>query len=421
MDKFVIEGGKRLKGEVTVSGSKNSCLPIFAATLLTDDACIIRDVPNLRDTNTMFKILRSLGKNVEFEKGKVRVTSTKNPINCIADYKLVSTMRASFCVLGPLLGRYKIAKVSLPGGCIIGLRPVDLHMKGFKALGASILMESGYVVAKAPRLKGNHIYLGGVFGSSVLATDNVMMAAALAKGKSIIEAAACEPEVADLAEFLIKMGAKIKGHGTPVIEIEGVKHLHAVDHTIIPDRIEAGTLLLASLITGGDILVRNAFSHHMGAFIDKMQEAGVNVIKTEKTMRLQPKKTLRPVNITTLPYPGFPTDMQAQMMALMSVTPGISVITEKIFPDRFMHVAELNRMGAHIQREGPHAIVEGMSKLLGAPVMASDLRASACLVLAGLAAKGKTSISRIYHLERGYENFDLKLQALGARVWREKE
>ncbi|MDP2937815.1 MAG: UDP-N-acetylglucosamine 1-carboxyvinyltransferase [Candidatus Omnitrophota bacterium] len=420
MDKLVIEGGIRLRGEVTVSGSKNAVLPILAATLLTDEPCVIKNVPNLRDTNTMLKILRSLGKNAEFDKGIVTVSSTRHA-GFIADYKLVSTMRASFCVLGPILAKLKKAKVSLPGGCIIGVRPVDLHLKGIKSLGADITIESGYVYAKASQLKGNQVYLGGVYGSSVLATDNVMMAATLAKGKTVIESAACEPEVADLAEFLIKMGAKIKGHGTPLIEIEGVRQLSGAEHTIIPDRIEAGTLMVASLITKGDIVIKNVFSGHLGALIDKLKEAGASIIKTNSSVRVRLKGRLKAINVTTLPYPGFPTDMQAQIMSLMSITPGISVITEKIYPDRFMHVAELNRMGAHIQREGPHAIVEGIKQLSGAPVMASDLRASACLVLAGLVARGRTSVSRIYHLERGYENMEGKLQGMGAKIWREKE
>src|SRR3989338_7489058 len=417
MDKLSIAGGVKLKGEVTVSGAKNAVLPILAATLLTDDACIIKNVPDLRDTNTMIKILRSLGKNADLEKGIVAVTTARSG-NFVADYKLVSTMRASFCVLGPLLGKLKKAKVSLPGGCIIGVRPVDLHLKGMKALGATVEIDSGYVVAKADRLKGNHMYLGGVYGSSVLATDNVMMAAVLAAGKTIIESAACEPEVVDLAEFLIKMGAKIKGQGTPVIEIEGVKHLHGATHTIIPDRIEAGTLMVAALITRGDIHIKNVFFQHLGALIDKLQEAGAAITKKDSSLRVRYQRQLRAINVTTLPYPGFPTDMQAQIMALMAVTSGISVITEKIYPDRFMHVAELNRMGSHIQREGPHAIVEGIGGLCGAPGMASDLRASACLVLAGLSAKGKTAGSRIYHLERGYENIEEKLGRLGARIWR---
>jgi len=420
MDKIIIEGGSRLKGEVVVSGAKNAILPILAATLLTDDACIIKGVPNLRDVTTMLKILRSLGKSTEFDKGTITVSSGRFR-NSVADYRLVSTMRASFCVLGPLLSKLKKAKVSLPGGCIIGVRPVDLHLKGIKALGADLSIDSGYVLAKADRLKGNRIYLGGVYGSSVLATDNVMMAAVLARGKTVIECAACEPEVVDLAEFLNKMGAKVRGHGTPIIEIEGVGHLHGASHSIIPDRIEAATLMVASLITRGDILIKNVFFQHLGAVIDKLEEAGGRVTKRDSSVRVRCKGRSKAVNITTLPYPGFPTDMQAQIMGLMSVAPGISVITEKIYPDRFMHVAELNRMGAHIQREGPHAIVSGVKGLSGAPVMASDLRASACLVLAGLAARGKTSIHRVYHLERGYENIEQKLESLGAKIWRERE
>jgi len=420
MDKLIIEGAVPLKGEVYLSGAKNSVLPVLAATLLTDDACVIKGAPNLRDTLTMMKILRSMGKGVEFDRGTITVVSGRSP-GYTADYKLVSTMRASFCVLGPLLGKVKKAKVSLPGGCVIGIRPVDLHLKGLKALGADICIESGYVVAKASNLKGARMYLGGVYGSSVLATDNVMMAAVLSKGRTVIESAACEPEVSDLAEFLIKMGARIKGHGTPIIEIEGVKHLHGATHTVAPDRIEAGTMMAAALITRGDIVIKNVLFEHLGAVIDKFEEAGANITKTDGSIRVRCARQLRAVNVTTLPYPGFPTDMQAQVMALMSVVPGISVITEKIYPDRFMHVAELNRMGAHIQREGPHAIVEGVKSLSGAPVMASDLRASACLILAGLAARGRTAVLRLYHLERGYENLEEKFQKLGARIWREKE
>ena len=420
MDKLVIEGGVPLKGTVTAGGAKNSVLPLLAACLLTNERCRIKNVPNLRDVNTMIKILRSLGACVEFSNGEV-IVEAKNLKNFTADYKLVSTMRASFCVLGPLLGRLKKAKVSLPGGCVIGVRPVDLHLKGLKALGAKIDIQGGYIVAQTRALRGANIYLGGVCGSSVLATDNVMMAAVLAKGKTVIESAACEPEVVDLANFLNKMGAKIRGQGTPCIEIEGVRHLHGSDYHVIPDRIEAGTLILACAITKGDCLIKGAFREHLSAVLDKLEEAGITFEDVDGGLRIKPRKTLRPVNITTLPYPGFPTDMQAQIMTLMSVTPGISIITEKIYPDRFMHVAELNRMGANIMREGPHAIVAGKKYLSGAPVMASDLRASAALVLAGLVAKGRTEISRIYHLDRGYENLELKLEKLGARIWREKE
>ena len=333
-----------MEGEVVVSGAKNAVLPILAATLLTDEPCLIKGAPNLRDTNTMLRILRSLGKSAETDKGIIAVSASRNT-SFIADYKLVSTLRASFCVLGPLLGKLKKAKVSLPGGCVIGIRPVDLHLKGLKALGADIEVEAGYVVAAAKRLRGSRIYLGGMYGPSVLGTSNIMMAATLAQGKTIIESAACEPEVVDLAEFLIKMGARIKGHGTPVIEIDGVKNLHGATHTIIPDRIEVGTFMIAALITKGDILIKNILYYHVGALIDKLAEAGASIIKNDSSLHVRFKRRLNPVNVVTLPYPGFPTDMQAQMMSLMAVTAGISIITEKIYPDRFMHVAELNRLG----------------------------------------------------------------------------
>jgi UDP-N-acetylglucosamine 1-carboxyvinyltransferase len=330
-------------------------------------------------------------------------------------------MRASFCVLGPLLAKYKQAKVSLPGGCVIGLRPVDLHLKGMRALGGNINIDRGYVVARANRLLGTHMYLGGAYGSSVLATANAMMAATLARGTTKIESAACEPEIVDLAEFLIKMGARIKGFGTPLIEIQGVLSLHGAEHKIIPDRIEAGTFIIAALITKGEIKLTNVIWQHLGAILDKLEEIGAEIRKGTQTLQVRLVRRLKPANITTLPYPGFPTDIQAQMMSLMSITPGVSIITEKVYPDRFMHIAELNRMGAHIQRQGSHAIIEGAKQLSGASVMASDLRASACLVLAGLAAEGTTSVSRIYHLERGYENLDEKLRKLGADISREKE
>ncbi len=420
MEKLIIEGGVPLKGTVQVSGAKNSVLPIIAACLLTGERCRIKNVPNLRDVHSMIKIIASLGAKAGMSRGQLTIEAD-NIKNLTAEYKLVSTMRASFCVLGPLLGRFKKAKVSLPGGCIIGVRPVDLHLKGIRSLGASVDVQGGYVVVSAKELKGNNVYLGGMFGSSVLATDNVMMAAVLAKGRTIIESAACEPEVVDLANFLNKMGAKIRGQGTPCIEIEGVRHLHGTDYQIIPDRIEAGTLILSVLATKGDCIIKGAFREHLGSLLDKLKESEAKIEDVDGGLRIKPVKSLKAVNITTLPYPGYPTDMQAQMMALMSVTPGISVITEKIYPDRFMHVAELNRMGANIIREGPHAITDGKKSLSGAPVMASDLRASAALVLAGLVAKGKTEISRIYHLDRGYENLELRLETLGARIWREKE
>jgi len=330
-------------------------------------------------------------------------------------------MRASFCVLGPLLARLKKARVSLPGGCVIGVRPVDLHIKGLNSLGAKIEIKEGDVCAQAKRLKGKNIFLGGAFGSSVLATGNVMMAATLAKGTTIIENAACEPEVVDLANFLTKMGAKIKGQGSPRIEIKGVKALSGTEYEIIPDRIEAGTLAIAAALTKGEVTIKNIIVEHLSAVIEKLEQAGVKIKKGKDYIFVKRSGTLKPVDVTALPYPGFPTDMQAQFMALMSVANGISVVSEKIYPDRFMHVSELNRMGAQIYRDGSNAIVHGVKNLCGAPVMASDLRASAAMVLAGLIAKDRTEVSRIYHLDRGYENLEKKLAKLGAKISRERQ
>ncbi len=420
MDKLVIEGGRPLRGEVEVSGAKNSALPIMAAAMLADGPCIINNIPPLRDVYTMLRLLRSLGLKAEWENNTVCIVPQRKQKKYIAPYNLVKTMRASICVLGPLLAKMQKAEVSMPGGCIIGHRPIDLHLKGLAALGADIKIEHGYVLAKAKQLKGARVYLGGAFGSSVLGTANIMMAAVFARGKTLIENAACEPEVIDLAEFLVRMGAKIRGLNTHLIEIEGVDSLRGIEYTIIPDRIEAGTYLIAGAITSGDVTVANARPDHIGALLDKLGEAGLN-ISCRRGIRIRKVRNLRPVEVTTLPYPGFPTDIQAQMMALMTVTEGISVITEKIYPDRFMHVAELNRMGAQIMLEGNSAIVKGVKTLSGAPVMASDLRASAALVLAALVARGKTEIFRIYHLDRGYEAIEQKLSRLGAMVWREKE
>ncbi len=420
MEKLIIEGAKPLKGEVTISGSKNAALPIMAATLLTDEPCILQNIPCLRDTWTMIELLKSLGKTVVIDGNKIIITS-EGKLNHIADYKLVSTMRGSFCVLGPLLAKLKKAQVSLPGGCVIGIRPVDLHLKGLKSLGAKIEVENGYVVAKARHFKGAHIYLGGVFGSSVLATANVLMAATLAKGETIIEAAACEPEVEDLANMLTAMGAKIKGIGSPRLTITGVKKLRGLTYKIIPDRIEAGTYILMAAATKSSITLKGACYSHLMALVDKLDQVGIKVYPEGSLIKMKCKKVLKPVSITTYPYPGFPTDLQAQFMALMAIVEGVSVITDKVYPDRFIHIAELNRMGANISREGFNAIVQGVKVLHGAPVMASDLRASAALVIAGLAAKGQTEIHRLYHLDRGYENLDKKLTALGAKVYRERE
>lgn len=420
MDRFIIEGGVRLKGTVELSGAKNAVLPILAATLLTNGKSIIRNVPPLSDVYTMLRIMRYLGVKVTMEDGVVTV-DPRNYSNYRAPYKLVSTMRASICLLGPILAKLKHAEVSMPGGCVIGTRPIDLHLKGLRSIGADIKIEHGYVIADGKNLKGNRVYLGGKFGSSVLATANILMAATLTKGKTVIESAACEPELTDMANFLCKMGAKIKGQGTPIIEIEGVRSLSGAQHSVIYDRIEAGTFMIAAAITGGDVVIKHACVNHLGAVIDRLENAGIKISKTKEGLRVRKTRSLKPVDVTTLPYPGFPTDMQAQMMALMSVTKGISIITEKVYPERFMHVSELSRMGAQIMLETPNAIIKGSSKISGAPVMASDLRASAALILAGLVAKGKTEISRIYHIDRGYHNIEEKFEKLGARIKREKE
>ncbi len=420
MEKFVIEGGRKLSGEIKVSGSKNATLPILAATILTDGVCEIRNVPKLRDTLTMCKLLRSLGKTVEISGNKVTISGAVN--NHEADYKLVSTMRGSFCVLGPLLGKLNKATVSMPGGCVIGVRPIDLHMKGIMALGVKADFEAGNVIAHTKGLKGAQMYLGGTFGSSVLATANVMMAAALAHGETIIECAACEPEIEDLGHFLSEMGAKIQGAGTPRIVINGVRKLNGISYKMGSDRIEAGTFLLMAAAAKSDILVKDANYNHLLALIDKLEHIGAQVKRVgAHDIRVVCKKILKPANIVTHPHPGFPTDLQAQYMALMAITPGVSIITDRVFPDRFMHIAELNRMGAQIRRDTGIAIVEGVKQLFGAPVMASDLRASAALVMAGLVAKGTTEIHRIYHLDRGYESLDQKLIQIGAKVSREKE
>jgi len=421
MDKLVVEGGNRLKGTVSISGAKNAALPIIAASLLTDETCVINNVPALKDIDTILEILQALEAHVERKESSVVVNGRCG--NVKAPYSLVSTMRASVCVLGPLLAKNKIAEVSFPGGCIIGTRPIDLHLKGLESLGAEVRIKSGYVVAKAKKLRGAKIYLGGHFGSSVLATANTMMAATLAEGTTVIENAACEPEIVDLADFLISMGAKISGHSTPTVRIKGVRRLHGAEHTIIPDRVEAGSYMLAGAITGGDIFLRNARPAHLLAAIDKLRECGIFVKEQKNGVRVKrtARSRIRSTAVTTLPYPGFPTDMQAQIMSLLCLSDGISVITEKIYPERFIHVSELSRMGARILVEGPNAIIKGVKALSGAEVMASDLRASAALVLAGLVAEGKTSIHRIYHLDRGYERLDEKLIGVGARIWRENE
>lgn len=419
MDSFLIKGGVPLHGDVQISGAKNAVLPIMAATLLTSEPCVIHGVPNLSDVKFMGQILAWLGAQVSIEGGTVRVQARK--IKGQGDYDLVRKMRGSICIMGPLLGRLRKARVSLPGGCVIGARPINLHLKGFEALGAKITIEGGYVEAEAKRLSGGAMFLGGRAGSTVLGTGNVMMAATLAEGMTVIESAACEPEVVDLANFLNAMGAKIQGAGSPTITITGVKALHGAEHHVIPDRIEAATYAIAAAMTNGEVRIKGARTDHIHAVIDKLEEAGVIVERRGADLVSRRGGKLKSSDVTTLPYSGFPTDVQAQMMALMALAPGISIITERIFESRFMHVSELSRLGADIQIEGPSAIVKGGRPLSGAPVMASDLRASAALVIAGLAAKGTTQVNRIYHLDRGYENMDGKLRSLGARIQRIEE
>src|SRR5215469_8618072 len=416
MESFLIKGGRPLRGEVTISGSKNAALPIMAATLLTDEPCVIRGVPDLSDTQFMAQILKSLGADAKLEDGTLSVRAKK--IHGHADYDLVRKMRGSICVAGPLLGRLRKAQISLPGGCVIGARPIDLHLKGFESLGAKIEISGGYVNASTKRLVGGTTFLGGRAGSTVLGTANVMMAAALADGVTVIESAACEPEVVDLANFLNAMGAHISGAGSPTITITGVDKLHGAEHKIIPDRIETATFAMAAAATNGEVTIKNCRPDHLRAVLDKLHEAGVSLEQRGETLTVRRGKTLKAADVTTLPYSGYPTDAQAQMMSLLTLAPGISIITERIFESRFMHVSELARLGADIEIEGPSAIVKGGRPLSGAPVMASDLRASAALVIAGMAANGLTQVNRIYHLDRGYEKMDAKLRKLGANIQR---
>jgi len=417
MEVMRIEGGNTLSGNIPVSGAKNAALPIFAATLLTRETCILRNVPNLSDIRFMAQILEHLGAQVE----QVDPTTweiTAKDISHRAPYDLVRKMRASVCLMGPLSGRLKKAEISLPGGCVIGPRPIDMHIKGFSGLGMDVTVEKGYVFLDAANAEGKPIFLGGRHGSTVTGTANVLMAAVLTPGKTVIECAACEPEVVDLCKMLVSMGADIDGIGSPTLTIGGVEKLGGCDYTILPDRIEAGTFLIAGALAGENLTVDNLRVSDQAALIDKLTEAGVPLTINSETSITVSKSTspLKPVDVVTHPHPGFPTDVQAQMSTLMAVTQGISIITEKIFPNRFMHVPELQRMGADIAIEGPNAIVKGQDKLSGAPVMASDLRASAALILAGLVAEGTTWVLRIYHLDRGYDKIDEKLRAVGAVI-----
>lgn len=444
MDAFVIKGGKRLRGRMRVHGSKNATLPLMAAALLTDEPVVLHDAPDVQDVRNMVHLLSTLGCEGQITHGpdganpgtigaiKLHVT---DPSPSQAHYDIVRTMRASICVLGPLLAKRGYGRVSMPGGCNIGDRPVDIHLRGLRALGAQIGLDEGYIVAQATRLQGTRIFLGGAFGSTVLGTANVMSAAALAQGTTIIESAACEPEVVDLARMLNAMGGRVQGAGSPRITIEGVQELHGTEHYVIPDRIEAGTYLMAAAITNGEVVIDNCPLDDLTAALDHLGQVGVEVDavawddsalpapkpdnhSTAMSVRVASNRRLNPIQVVTQPYPGFPTDLQAQMMALLCLADGNSLVTDKIFPDRFLHVAELARMGANLSRNGSTVLITGVRQLIGAPVMASDLRASACLVMAGLASRGTTTVNRVYHLDRGYGKMELTLQSLGAEIER---
>lgn len=419
MDVLRIKGGTPLNGSLKVSGAKNACLPVFAATLLTEEPCIIENVPDLSDIRFMAEILEHLGASVSQQSpGTWRIEA--RDITAKAPYDLVRKMRASVCLMGPLIGRMKGCDVSMPGGCVIGPRPIDLHLKGFRKLGCEIDIDRGYIRVDASRAQGRDIFLGGRFGSTVTGTANLLMAAVLTPGVTRIESAACEPEIPDLCEMLVKMGANIRGIGSHSLLVEGVERLKGCTHTVVPDRIEAGTYMIAAALMASDLAVTGIRPHYLGALMDKLEQAGVPLdVPEENTIFVRgTARTPTAVDVITMPHPGFPTDLQAQMSTLLALTPGLSIITEKIYPNRFMHVPELQRMGADIAIEGPSAIIHGCDYLSGAPVMASDLRASAALVLAGMAAEGETWIQRIYHLDRGYEKLDEKLNAIGACIER---
>ncbi len=418
MEVFRIRGGTPLRGEVRASGSKNATLPAFAATLLTSDPCVIENVPDLSDVRFMAEILQHLGAEVEnLDHGSWKITAGDPSPQ--APYELVRKMRASVCLLGPLVGRLRQARVALPGGCVIGQRPIDLHLKALSNLGCQVEVEAGDVVVDAKGLRGANLFLGGRHGSTVTGTANALMAAVLAPGVTHLESAACEPEIADLCRMLVAMGARIENAGSHRLTIHGVESLGGCRHRIIADRIEVGTYCIASAITGGDVSVVGADTSHLGAFLDKMEQAGLRFEHQDGNLRtfIDPEG-LCPIELTTLPYPGYPTDLQAQACTLACLGPGPSILTDRVYPNRFMHAPELSRMGAEIAIEGSSAIVKGKARLSGAPVMASDLRASAALILAALAAKGDTWVQRIYHLDRGYETFDEKLRSLGAEVER---
>ncbi|WP_326907765.1 UDP-N-acetylglucosamine 1-carboxyvinyltransferase [Sedimentibacter sp. MB31-C6] len=413
MKKIKVNKSLELAGTIRVDGSKNAILPILAATLLSEEECIIHDIPKLKDVEIMCQLLKVLGADIEeIESNTLKIT-VKNITTCEAPYELISKMRASFLVMGPLLARCGNSKIYMPGGCAIGTRPIDLHLKGFKALGTDIKSENGYVNAKTDKLIGNYIYLDF---PSVGATENLIMAAVLAEGETIIENAAEEPEIVDLANFINSMGGNIIGAGTKTIRIKGVKKLHKTEHTVIPDRIEAGTYMVVAAATGGDLLIENIVSSHLQPIIAKLNETGAHIEEYEDKIRVVSNGIIKPVDIKTLPYPGFPTDMQAQFMALLSIADGTSIIHETIFENRFMHANELMRMGVNVKIEGSSAVLTGKSELTGAKVKATDLRAGAALIIAGLIAEGETEITDVYHIERGYADIIGKLQNVGAKI-----
>ena len=421
LDRLIVDGGARLEGRLAASGSKNAVLPIMAACLLADGPLRLTNVPRLRDVETMGRILVELGVEVTVGDGELELAARSDGC-CEAPYDLVSTMRASVCVLGPMVARRGLARVSMPGGCVFGVRPVDLHVKGLNALGAAIQVDGGYLVSECGRrLVGNSVYLGSAAGSSVLATAQVLMAACLAEGRSTIENAAMEPEIAELARCLVAMGARISGIGGHCLEVEGVERLHGAEWRIAGDRIEAGTFLVGAAMTGGDVTVDGIEPGQLTAATEVLRAMGAEFTRGPDWLRCRATRRLSAIDVTTLPFPGFPTDLQAQVMAACCISGGLSVVTERIFPDRFMHVAELLRLGASIRKEGPSAMVMGVERLSGATVMASDLRASAALVLAGLVAEGQTEVRRVYHIDRGYEAIDKRLAGLGASIRRERQ
>lgn len=421
MDIFHIEGPVQLSGVVNINGSKNASLPIMAAAMLAAGKSVVKAVPHLSDITIFSQLLGQLGCKVNRSQNGDLCIDSKVIDNPVGEYEIVRKMRASVCILGPLLARCGRVEVSMPGGCAIGDRPIDIHLRGLSELGAKIHLKNGFVVAEAPPggLRGKDIFLGGPFGSTVLGTANVLMAAVLAKGKTTIESAACEPEMVDLANCLTKMGAKISGIGSPRLVIEGVKELQPFEYQVIPDRIEAGTFMVAAAITAGRLQLDNCRLNDMMAVVDRLRNIGVTVEASNGGCVVARKGSIKPADVTTQPYPGFPTDLQAQFMALLSLAKGNSIVIEKVFPDRFMHIAELNRMAANLRKEGSTVIVAGVKKLIAAPVMASDLRASAALVLAGLVAEGTTVINRVYHIDRGYEKIEEKLNRAGAKICRE--